>query len=842
MQLFLPASNLFTKFMAMKKMFIRLIVALTILSGAAINLHAQTPTLRIETMTDEQLVKFLQQYDLIGLSEMEIESKARDKGIPSEQIALLQKRLAKLDPQLLQKIKTKDALDREDPYYTRRSRIATKGPRAREKDSVLAVFGAELFEMEGLNFEGNISIPTPSNYVIGVNDELVVDVFGISENTRKLKVNTEGFIRIPNLGPIRVAGLTMEQASKNIKKSLSAIYPAIRSGQTDVVVSLGQIRSIQVTLVGEVNIPGHYTVPSTATIMHAMYASGGPNDIGSFREIQLVRGGKTVSVFDLYDFLLKGDLSSNLLLQDDDVIRVPPYSKRVAVKGAVKKQAMFDVKEADDASTVLAYAGGLADFAFKDLIRVKRLGNQSREVLTINANEMKGYKLLSGDTLEVDTLAKRFVNRVMVGGAVYYPGEYGLSTFSSLQSLVKHVQPKENAFFDRAIIRRLGNDLSPSFLQFNIHEVLEGKKDIPLQKEDSIHVFEKEKLRENYFVTIEGEVNKPSFFTYAEGMRVQDLILMAKGIRDGATLQRIEVSRRLRQQLNGRDTAVYSIIESMDIDPAHFDITSLDIPLQPFDIVYIRRSPSYKEQTNVMIEGEVMFPGKYTLQGANDRLSEVIRRAGGLKIAAFPEGSMLIRKTFLGSTPSDSTIFELKADLIKSKNIDAAEDKKDKAQAQLDTALLSKEIKEMFSGQKRVAVDLVKALQAPGSLYDIIMEEGDILKVPRVQQTVQSFGEVNYPQQMAYESGLQFKKLINASGGFTSKASKNQAYVLDANGKVRSTTHFLFFKFYPSIKPGSEVYVPMKKERQTLSRGEAIGITSSLVSLAGVMLAIINTL
>jgi protein involved in polysaccharide export with SLBB domain len=817
----------------MKNLVLRFTMAILLITGYTLNLHAQTPTLRIENMTDEQLVKMLQQYDLIGLSDFELEAKARDKGIPTDQIMQLQKRIANLDPQLLQKLKSQKGLDKDDPYYSKRLRVSTRGPRLKEKDSVLTVFGSELFEIEGLNFEGNISIPTPSNYVIGVNDELVVDVFGVSENTRKLKVNPEGMIRIPNLGPIRVAGLTMEQASKKIRQSMSTIYPAIKTGQTQLAVSLGQIRSIQVTLVGEVNIPGHYTLPSTATIMHAMYASGGPNEIGSYREIHLVRGGKTVTTFDLYDFLLKGDLTSNLLLQDDDVIRVPPYSKRVAVKGAVKKQAIFDVKEPDDAASVMAYAGGMADFAFKDLVRLKRLGNQVREIQTINANELKGYKLLSGDTLEVDTLAKRFANRVMVNGAVYYPGEYGLNNFSDLKSLVKHVQPKENAFLERAIIRRLGNDLSPSFIPFNVQDVLKG---------DSIYVFDKELIRENYFVTIEGEVNKPSFFTYAEGMRVQDLILMAKGIRDGATLQRIEISRRFRQQLNGRDTTLYSIIESMDIDPKNFDLSSIDLPLQPFDIVYIRRSPSYKEQTNIMIEGEVMFPGKYTLQGASDRLSEVIRRAGGLKKTSFPEGAMLIRRTFLGSTPSDSTIFELKFDLIKSKNTEASKDKKDQEKAQLDTALMAKEIKEMFSGQKRVAIDLVKALDMPNSAYDIIMEEGDILKVPRVQQTVQSFGEVNYPQQLAFEDGLKFKRLINASGGFTNKASKNQSYVLDPNGKVRSTTHFLFFKFYPKIKPGSEVYVPLKKERQTLSRGEALGITSGLVSLAGVMLAIINSL
>lgn len=816
-----------------RKFFILLLV-----SGLCEISFAQVNNFRIENMSDEQIVLLMKQNNLMGLSASELESKAQDKGMSSDQIIALQKRLDKIDPMLLQATLGKGQMDKSDPYSIR-LRIPTRSPRFREKDSVLHVFGSELFETEGLNFEGNISIPTPSNYVLGVNDELVVDVFGVSESTRKLKVNTEGFVRISNLGPVKVAGLTIEMATQKIREAMFKIYPAIKTGQTNVSVSLGQIRSIQVTLVGEINKPGSFSLPSTATIMHAMYASGGPNEIGSYREIQLVRGGKIIVTFDLYDFLIKGNLSNNILLQDDDIIRIPTYSKRVAIKGAVKKPAIFDMKSTEDASLIMDYAGGMSDIAFKELIRIKRLGNQSREVLTLNSKDIKGYQLMSGDTLEVDSLAKRFLNRVMVTGAVYYPGEYGLSTFQSLKALMTHVQPKENAYFNRAILRRLNEDLSPVFIQFNLKDLLNGRTDVALIKDDSVHIFEKEQIKEKYFVTIEGEVNKPSYFTYAEGMRVQDLILMANGIRDGATLQRIEISRRLRQLSNGKDTTVYSIIESLDIDPKNFDISSLDIVLQPYDIVYIRRSPSYREQTNVMVEGEVMFPGKYTLQGANERLSEVIERAGGLKKTSFAEGAMLIRKTFQGSTSSDSTIFEIKYDLIKSKNKQV---KLNASSNNADTAMISKETLELFSTQKRVAIDLLKALNNSNSLYDIIMEEGDILKIPRTQQTVQSFGEVNYPQQLAYEKGMQFIKLIKASGGFSSMASKKLSYVLEANGNVRSTSRFLFFNFYPRINPGSEAYVPQKKLKEPLSKGEAIGITSGLVSLAGVMLAIINSL
>lgn len=799
---------------------------------------AQVSTPRIENLSDEQLVMFLKQNNLIGLSVTEIEKIARDKGLPTDQINLLIKRIDRLDPVLLQSSTGNKINDRSDPY-SQRLRIPTRSPQSRLKDSVLQVFGSELFSTEGLNFEGNISIPTPSNYVLGVNDELVVDVYGLSENTQKIKVNPEGFVRIANLGPVKVAGLSIEQAADKIKAAMKKIYPAIQSGKTQVSISLGQIRSIQVTLVGEVNLPGSFSLPSTATIMHAMYASGGPNEIGSYREVQLVRGGKTIVVFDLYDFLLKGNLTKNILLQDDDVIRIPSYEKRVAIKGAVKKQAIFEVKDPENAASIITYAGGLSDLAHKDLFRVKRLGTQSREIITITSKDLSSFTLQSGDTLEVDTLAKKFLNRISVSGAVYYPGDYGLTAFSSLRFLLMHTQPKENAYLDRAIVRRLKDDLSPVFLHFNVKDVLDGKNDISLLKEDSIHVFEKEQIRENYFVTIEGEVNKPSFFTFAEGMRVQDLILMAKGLKDGATLQRIEISRRLRKQINGTDSLMYSVIQTLDIDPTNFELSSLDLLLQPYDIVYIRKSPTYREQINVMIEGEVLFPGKYTIQGANERISQVIARAGGLKTTAFPQGTMLIRKTFQGNTSSDSTIFEIKYNILSSKNKQV---KSDETNSSTDTALIAKETRELFSSQKRVAVDMINAIKYPGTAYDVVMQEGDILKIPMIQQTVQSFGEVNYPQQMAFESGMRFKRLINASGGFSNNASKRLSYLLEPSGKVKSTSRFLLFNIYPRITPGSEVYVPMKKVKEPLSKGEAIGITSALVSLAGVTLAIINSL
>jgi protein involved in polysaccharide export with SLBB domain len=815
---------------------IRIILPILFITMGLIT-KAQVNNLRIENMTDEQIVMVLKQYNLLGLTEAELEQKASEKGLPPDQIKAIRKRLATIDPQMLLAGNTSNAPTKQDAY-TQRNYLPSLGPVKKMRDSSLQVFGADLFDADNAGFDVNLSIATPTNYVLGPNDELVIDIFGVSESTRKIKINTEGYLRIPNLGPIKISGLTMEQATQKIRQFLTAIYPAIKSGQTRVAVSLGQIRSIRVTMIGEVQKPGSYSLPSLATILHALYASGGPNTIGSYRNIQLVRNGNVVSYFDLYDFLFKGDLRNNLLLQDDDVIRIPAYIKRVAVKGAVKRQAIFDAKE-EDAASLLDYAGGLSDLAQKELIRIKRLGTSSREVLTVKINEAKGFRLMSGDTLEVDSLAGKYLNRLMVSGAVYYPGTYGLSGFPTLRALLKHVQPKENAYIERGIIRRLNSDLSPTLIPFNLTEVLTGKNDLSLQKEDSIHLFEKEKIRENYFVKIEGEVNDPNAYTYAEGMKVQDLILMAKGLKDGATLQRIEVSRRMRQGSGNSDTSIYAVIQTIDVDPRQFNMSSLDLPLQPYDIIYIRKSPIYKEQTNVVIEGEVLYPGKYTLEGANERLSKLIERAGGIRSTAFPEGAMLIRKTFQGTTSNDSTIFGIKYELISNKNKQVNLDAGGKS---ADTSQIAQQTKQIFASQKRVAIDLNKALQKPNSADDIVLLEGDILKIPRIQQTVQSFGEVNYPQQMAFTEGMRFRQLINASGGFSTKALRKRAYVLEASGKVRSTTHFLFLRFYPRISAGSEVYVPMRKDREPLSKGEAIGITSGLVSLAGVMLAIINSI
>lgn len=778
------------------------------------NLFAQEIPLDVANISDQQLAALITKYQLNGLSDAEFTAMAKQKGLSPEQTMVLKKRIAEMDPlsgapNANYKTKTTD----ENTVVRNPIAIKAPGVAAKSTDNTLKVFGSELFEKEGLSFEPNLTIATPKNYLIGVGDELVIDIYGLSESTKKLKVNTEGYIRFPNLGPIKVSGLTIEEAQVKIKNQAAKVYTTIASGNTNVIISVGQIRSIRVTLIGEVNKPGNYSVSSLSTIMNALYASGGPNAIGSFRKIELVRSGKTIVVFDLYDFLLKGDLTKNKILQDEDVIRVAPYENRVAVKGASKKQALFDVKKGESAQDILNYAGGFSDLGYKEMIRVKRMGNTGKEVITVKANQLASFHLMSGDTLVVDPLAQHYLNRVYVGGAVYYPGEYGINEMPTLKTLLTTVQVKENAYYDRAIVRRLNPDLTPSILHFNVLDILNGKNDISLFREDSIHIYLKEEMREKYSVTINGEVNSPNTFLYADSMRVQDLILLADGFKEGASMQRIEIARRLKGLQDKKDSSTYSIIKAIDLTSGVASADDLNFVLAPFDIVSVRKSPIYKEQITVSVDGEVMYPGKYTLSGNNERLSEIIKRAGGLKSTAFPIGAMLLRRTKIN--PTDPVLVANKADSSKGKTLTAAD-------------------------LKPVGIRLNLALREPGSLDDIILEEGDDLKVPKLLQTVQTSGAVQVPRQVTYYPGMTFNELIRKSGWFTSNAARRHAYLVRANGEIKSTKRFLIFHFYPKIEPGAEVFVPAKKPTIPMSPAEYIGIGSSVASLAGLIIALIN--
>lgn len=804
-----------------------LVLALTLVSA---QLSAQATPVNIENLTDQQLIILMSQYQLYGLSEVEMEMKAREKGLTADQITQLKKRMALLDPSILKDINT-PTKNTEDPYEPR-VKTSTKNPSSKNSDTskTLKVFGAAIFENENLSFEPNLNIATPQGYIVGVGDQIVVDVYGVSDLTKRLKVTPEGDIRFPNLGPVKISGLTIEDAKVKITRALTKIYPGIANGSVSVQISVGQIRSIRVTLIGEIKRPGNYDISALSTLMNALYASGGPNDIGSFRNIELVRNGKSIAIFDLYDFLLKSDLTKNLLLQDGDVIRINPYTTRVSLKGAVKKPAIFDVKENETAADIISYAGGFADMGYKEVIRVYRMGARNKVILSVKNNQLSSFKLVSGDTLLVDALANVFGNRITITGAVYYPGEYGMIGMRSLRDLILAAKPKEDAYMKRVLLRRLKPDFLPEFINFNMDEVLSGKKYFDLQREDSIHIYRISELREKYTININGEVNKPGTFEFADSMSVQDIVLMASGYKEGASLQRIEISRRLPNSSATKDSAVYSVIKEINLSTPNS--ADLNFKLNPFDIISVRRSPVYKEQISVSVEGEVVYPGRYTLVGNAERVSDLVKRAGGLKLNGFAGGAVLIRKTYRDISESDATLVNNKTNLINAQS--------GKASATLlssDTSVVNN----LYKEQKPVGIQLDKILSSPGTPEDLFLLEGDVLKVPKELQTIQTFGAVNVPKQIVYHEGISFRDALIESGRYSMNASPKNSYIIYPNGQVRKTRNFLFIRSYPSIRPGAEIYIPAKRPKNKLSTGEVIGIFSSLTALVSILIILVNS-
>lgn len=801
--------------------FLKTIITALLLIALSINLNAQLPGgINIDQMTDQQIAQLVQQYGLSGLSETELVAKAKERGLSDADIAKLRARMQGMSPGsgVDGKSVSQDKAKRKTVPY-----ILPK----QEPDYIngLVIYGSDIFTKENLSFEPNINIPTPKNYVIGAGDELTIDIFGYSDKKQSLKVNAEGVIRYPNIGPIKLAGLTVEEARTKLTTTLAKIYPGLKAGNTSLQLSIGDIRSIQVNIIGEITRPGSYSLSSLSTIANALYAAGGPTLIGSYRNIELIRGGKSIAKFDLYQYLMHGDLSNNKLLQDEDVIRVAPYTARVELRGAVKRKAVYELGANDKLQDVLQYAGGLADSANKEFIRVSRFGKQEKEVFTVPLLQAASFIPQTGDKLYVDSVANIFKNRVSITGAVFYQGQYALNNTPTLKDLLTLAKPKEEAYKERAVVRRLGADYTPEMVGFNISDVLNGKFNLNLQREDSIHVYPYQEIRELFKVKVRGEVNRPDSFVYAKGMQVQDVILMAGGYKDGATQKLVEVARRVRDTSSASETQRYAIILSVDLSKSE-NQQALNTSLEPFDIVSVRKAPGYKAQVSVSIEGEVLYPGNYAIASNQEKLSDLIKRAGGLKQGAYAEGAFLLRKTFEDLTPNDTIILKNKLATLKSSFTDTA-----KAKAADST---------LKDDMKIVGIRLNEVLDNKESIFDILLQEGDILKVPKKVETVQTFSGVYFPKKVVYREGLGLRKVIRESGGIIPGGQKKRAYVVYPNGEVRTTKHFLFVRNYPKIKPGSEVYVPVRTERKGMSTGEIVALTTGLGTLVTLLLTIRN--
>lgn len=791
-------------------------------------------TINVDNLSDAQIRQFMMKAQQSGMSDDQIAQMALSKGMSPLQLQKLKARIAQLSASDSTRLQSAVGVtDTTQGTFTGGAKTSQESQGMISMENALnalrpKIFGEEIFNNPNMTFEPNLNIPTPPNYQLGPNDELIISIYGFSQADYHLTVSHEGTINIPLIGIVYVNGLTMSEATQRIKAKLSTVYSAIKTGNTSVQVSLGRIRSIHVTIMGEVTKPGTYTLPSLATLFNALYASGGPDQNGSFRDIEVIRNSRVVDTMDVYDFLMTGDQSHNIRLEDQDIIRIPVYKTRVQIMGQVKRPGIYEMLPGEPLQSLLTYAGGFSDSAYRATIKAVRLTSTEKEVIDVPKLDYTAFIPQNGDKYSVGTILDKFKNRVIIDGAVYRPGQYALTGGLTLSALIKDASGlREDAFLPRGYIIRQNPDLTTSAIQFDVAKIMEGEEpDITLQKEDVVHIYSIFDLRDQFAVTIQGAIRTPGTYRYADSMTLEDLIMRAGGFAQGASPMRIDVSRRVVDTTNAGTVSAHIaevFQENVDKD---LQLQASRFVLHPFDIVTIRMMPGYEVQRQVRVQGEVMYPGIYTLTSKDERISDIIKRAGGLTQLAYPQGASLKRVANLDS----SGMARIK--MLKFEQLQAALTGGDSgALKTLNNTIVHNDF---------VGIHLDQILKDPNSRYNLFLDSGDVLYIPRELQTVKVNGEVLFPVNTAYQSGRRLGYYISQAGGFSGDAKKGQVYVVYANGFVKSTHHFLFFRKFPEVNPGSEIFVPLKPPVKNFGVQQVIGIASGLTGMAMTVVAILS--
>lgn len=863
--------------------FKKTIAAILFFCSVIISQYASAQTnysdVKVDDLTDVQIRQLIQKAESVGYGDAQIGQMAAAQGMSAEEVQKLTQRVEKIRSQdggagnSSSKGNSKNSGDNQsqsddasgrqyipgdgsDTTRNRRFNQVDKNKEMRDAfgNLVPKVFGAELFKNSNIKFEPNLRMATPKSYIIGPDDQLLVDLTGDNEANYKLTVTPDGNIRLQYVGIVSVGGLSIEQATSKIKTAMTKTYAGLRTGRSNVSINLGNIRSIRVTILGEVVKPGSYTLSSLSTVFNALNASGGPNENGSFRKIQVIRNNKIISTIDVYDFLLKGIQAGNVRLQDQDVINIPVYQTRVEMSGEVKRPALYEVLNTESLEDVIRFAGGFSSKAYTAKIKVLQNTNKERRITDVSADDFGKYNPLNGDKYVVEKILERFANRVEIKGAVFRPGQYELENGLTLKQLIQKADGlKEDAFLNRGYISRLNSDNSLALLSFDVDKVLKGEEqDIPLKREDKVTISSIFDLRDEYRVDIKGEVRFPGTFVYAEGMNLQSLIQMAGGFRQGATPSRIEIARRIQNSDANSASAKTSEVLNVNIS-GDLKLTDSTFVLKPFDIVSVRTSEGYKVQQQVRIEGEVLYPGIYTIIRKDERISDIIKRAGGLTALSFAEGASLKRpgpevNDELDSVSVDASGRLKNGKLVISNSAKLAKERKEEEMQKLtnlkrlqssdvqDTAQLIRDAK--ILGSDLVGIDLMNILKTPKSKYDLLVEDGDVIRIPKQLQTVKVTGEILRPINVVYNRNKSMKDYINGAGGFTYNANKKAAYIQYANGSVDANRRFLFFNNYPVVKPGAEIFVPKRAPREKIGIAGLAGIFSAIATTAAVLITV----
>ena len=776
------------------------------------------------SMTDQQVLEYVKQGMSEGKDQRQMATELARRGVTREQAERVKKlyeqeqgvSTSKMSGTEQNEARLREATQEESTT----SVLENPQPDSRELAQENQVFGRNIFNTRNLTFEPSVNLATPPNYRLGPGDEVIIDIWGTSQNTIRQQISPDGTINIEKIGPVSLSGMTVSEANEYLKRVLGKTYSGLDApdGTLEIRLTLGNTRTIQINVMGEVVQPGTYALSSFSTVFHALYRAGGVNEIGSLRNVQVTRNGKTVAKVDVYDFIMKGKTQDDIRLQEGDVIIVPAYEALVQISGNVKRPMKFEMKKNETLATLINYAGGFSADAYTRSLRVVRQNGEEYEINTVKEIDYSAYPMRNGDVVTAEAILNRFTNKLEVRGAVYRPGIYQLNgEINTVRALVNEAKGlMGDAFTNRAVLQREREDLTTEIISVDVRSIMAGTSpDIPLQKNDILYIPSIHDLEDRGDVAIFGEVAKPDSYSYSDNMTLEDLIIRAGGLRESASTVRVDVSRRIKDPKSTHSTDSIGQMFTFALKDGFVIDGEQGFTLQPYDQVFVRRSPGYQAQQNVQVTGEVIFGGTYAMTTTEERLSDLVKKAGGATPKAYLRGAKLIR------VANDEEKKRMR-DVINLMNRQFGE-------AMMDS--LDIRVEDTFS----VGIDLEKAMAQPGSEYDLVLREGDVLSVPKLNNTVKVNGAVMMPNTVGYLSDKNANYYLDQAGGYALNAKKSKKFVIYMNGQVARIKG----RSKDKIEPGCEIIVPSKKNKR-VNVGEILGYASSFGSLATMFATISN--
>lgn len=784
-------------------------------------------------MSDSQVIDYVKTESAKGTSQQLIATELLKKGVTQAQMERIKRQVEQENKNSTSSSSSANIQSRAHDLsasseVSNSDSLSYRGNLSNKNVSEREVFGKNIFNQKNLSFAPGTNLPTPENYILGPGDEVIIDVWGASQATLREIISPEGDIVVDRLGPVHLNGMSIKEANTYIQQKFSTLYSGVSvmddydsNAISQIKLTLGQIRTIQVNIMGEVTVPGTYSLSSLSSVFHALYSAGGVNNIGSLRQIQLYRNGKLLETIDIYQYIMNGKLIGGTYLSDGDIIIVPPYVSLVEITGKIKRPMFYEVKTQETVADIITYAGGFTGDAYSQEITLNRKTGGYSKVFTLSENDFNNFLLCDEDIIKISAGLGQYDNEAVVMGAVFRPGSYGIDeNIRTVKDLLNKAGGlKEDAFMNRAILSRQKDDLTKENISINLQSLLSGRiQDITLKKNDTLNIAFNSILLDLGELEIFGEVDFPGKYTYRDNTTIEDLIVLAGGLRGSASTIKVDVSRRIVDPSSIESPNQIAQTFTFEIKEGLISDGGKEFVLKPYDQVFIRRSPGYIEQRNVALDGEILFPGTYALEEKDERLSDIVKKAGNLTRYAYTQGARLIR------TRTDAELIQYRKTMkdISARNV------KDS---------ISDELAE-FDKYYAVGIELDKAIANPRSEYDLVLKPGDRLIIPEYDNTITIVGEVMYPNTVLYKKGQKVSYYINLAGGYSDQAQKKKAYIVYMNGRVTKVKG----SNKNAIQPGASIIVPSKERRDRMSIGEMVTIGTSVTSMASVVALLINSL